>query len=310
MGHSGSVNQLAVQQLADVHQSANDDVFFEYGYVWLPYAVGAVVLIALGAFSAVRWRQSSPRTTELLLISGAALAVTSAVILGLADGATDRNGLTSIDQPILDVMVAHRTPFLTGTLIGITEAGGPIGMTLLAVGVGGVLLYHRLWGEAILLAVVAGGGGIIVRLGKATIGRQRPPIVDHAIEASGESFPSGHALGAAATLGVLVYIGWLHHPRRLPLFATVAGLVVLIVGLSRIYLGVHWSTDVLAGWLIGISWLLLCLTVRRVWRRSRRAHAPLVPEAAGPLVTVDPAPSPSPVAEPPGQSSPPGRRSP
>lgn len=286
MGHGGSVNQLAVQQLADVHQSADDDVFFEYGYVWLPYAVAAVVLIVLGALSAIRWRQSSPRTTELLLISGAVLAVTAAVTLGLADGATDGNGLSAIDQPVLDWMLAHRSPFLTGTLIGVTEAGGPIGMTLLTLGVGGFLLYRRLWGEAILLAVVAGGGGIIVRLGKATVGRQRPPIVDHAVEASGESFPSGHALGAAAILGVLVYIGWLHHPRWMPLFATVAGLLVLIVGLSRIYLGVHWTTDVLAGWLIGISWLLLCLTVRRVWRRSRRAP------------------------DPPGQSSPSGRRSP
>ena len=305
MGHCGSVNQLAVQQLADVHQSANDDVFFEYGYVWLPYAVGAVVLIALGAFSAVRWRQSSPRTTELLLISGAALAVTSAVILGLADGATDRRGLTAIDQPILDFMVAHRTPLLTGTMIGTTEAGGPIGLTLLAVGGGGVLLYRRLWGEAILLAVVAGGGGIIVRLGKATVGRQRPPIVDHAIEASGESFPSGHALGAAATLGVLVYIGWLHHPRRLPLFATVAGLVALVVGLSRIYLGVHWSTDVLAGWLIGISWLLLCLTVRRVWRRSRRARDALTADGtgSGPTAGDGAAAAPLPLTSPPEASS-------
>lgn len=255
---------------ADVHQLASDDVFFEYGYVWLPYAVGAVLLIVLGAISAVRWRHSSPRTAELLLISGAVLAVVAAVILGLADGATDANGLSSIDRPVLDWMVAHRSPALTTLAVVVTEAGGPIGMTLLAVGFGGVLLYRRLWSEAILLAVVAGGGGIIVRLGKATVGRQRPPVVDHAIEASGESFPSGHALGAAATLGVLVYICWLHYPRRMPLVASVAAVLVLIVGLSRIYLGVHWSTDVLAGWLIGIGWLLLCLTVRRVWRRTHR----------------------------------------
>ncbi|TKV58702.1 phosphatase PAP2 family protein [Nakamurella flava] len=295
------MNQLAVQQLADVHQSANDDVFFEYGYVWLPYAIGAVVLIALGAVSAFRWRQSSPRTTELLLISGAVLAVVAAVILGLADGATDRNGLSAIDQPVLDWMVAHRSPALTSVMIVITEVGGPIGMTALAVGVGVLLLVKRHWGQAILVAVAAGGGGLLVRLGKATVGRQRPPVVDHAIEALGESFPSGHALGVAATLGVLVYIGWLHYPRRLPLFVTAAGLVVLVVGLSRVYLGVHWSTDVLAGWLIGIAWLLLCLTVRRVWRRSRRHRAEVTAASAGS------APSPAGQSAPSGPS---GRRNP
>lgn len=287
--------------LADVHRLATDelangDVFFEYGYVWLPYAVGAVVLIVLGAISAARWRQSSPRTAELLLISGAVLAVVAAVILGLADGATDGDGLSAVDRPVLDWMLAHRSPGLTRVMIVITEAAGPIGMTALAVGVGVLLLIRRQWGQAVLLAVVAGGGGIIVRLGKATVGRERPPVVDHAIKATGESFPSGHALGAAATLGVLVYLGWLHWPRRLPLFVTVAGLLVLVVGLSRVYLGVHWTTDVLAGWLIGIAWLLLCLTVRRVWRRSRRPRAEAEPVArpvvAGPPSEPGPATAP------------------
>ena len=99
----------------------DNDAFFEYGYVWLPYAVAALVLFALGAVAAVRWRRSSPGTAELLITSGALLAVLAAIVLGLADGASEGNGLASIDPPVWQWMIDHRSPALTTVAIFVTE---------------------------------------------------------------------------------------------------------------------------------------------------------------------------------------------
>jgi len=246
-------------------------VLFEYGYVWLPYATAALLLLGLGGVAAVRWRHSSPGTAELLITSGALLAVLAGIVLGLADGATESNGLASIDPPVWRWMIDHRTPALTTAAIVVTNVGSTVSMTIIAVaGVIFLLIRHRR-GDAALVAVVAAGAGLLVRFGKATVGRERPPEQFRLVTETNESFPSGHALASAAILGVLVVVflpairsrGW----RMAVLVGAV--LFVLAIGLSRLYLGVHWATDVIGGWVIGLAWLTLCLTGRQLWRQTR-----------------------------------------
>src|SRR6476620_8644625 len=89
--------------------ASDNDAFFEYGYVWLPYAIAALALFGLGAVAAVRWRRSSPGTAELLITAGALLAVLDAIVLGLADGASEGNGLASIDPPVWQCVIDHRS---------------------------------------------------------------------------------------------------------------------------------------------------------------------------------------------------------
>lgn len=260
------------------------DTFFEYGYVWLPYAVAALILLALGAIAAVRWRRSSPGTAELLLTSGALLAILAAIVLGLADGATESNGLASIDPPVWQWMVDHRSPALTSLAIFVTEIGSTVSMTVIAAATIVFLLIKRRRGDAVLVAVVAAGAGLLVRFGKATVGRERPPVDYRLVAETNESFPSGHALASAAILGVVLVV-------LLPLVksagARVAvlvgvGLFVLAIGLSRLYLGAHWATDVIGGWVIGLAWLTLCLTVRQVWRQTHGKPELLVSEPGPP----------------------------
>ena len=253
--------------------SDGDDIVLEYGYVWLPYAVAALVLFALGALVALRSRRSSRRTPEVLFTSGAVLAVLAAVILGLADGATEGNGLASVDRPLWQWMIDHRTPGLSSTATAITEIGGTVSMTIVATAVVLVLLIDHRRGDAALVAVVSAGAGVLVTVGKATVGRERPPLEYRLVTETNESFPSGHALASAAILGVVlvVLLPSITSTAARVAVVTAVGVFVLAVGLSRVYLGVHWATDVLGGWVTGLAWLWFGLTVRRVWRRRRSA---------------------------------------
>lgn len=269
---------------------SDDDTFFEYGYVWLPYAIAAVALLALGAFAAVRWRKSSPGTAELLLTSGALLMVLAAIVLGLADGAVEQNGLASIDPPVWQWMIDHRTPALTSVAIFVTNIGSTVSMTVIASLTILYLLIKRRWGDAVLVGVVAAGAGLLVRFGKATVGRERPPVEFRLVTETNESFPSGHALASAAIIGVVLVVlvpGIKSRAARVWVIVG-AGLFVLAIGLSRVYLGVHWATDVIGGWVTGLAWLALCLTVRQVWRLTHGQPELLVTDPGPPPVPSQP----------------------
>ena len=169
-----------------------------------------------------------------------------------------------------DIIRALRRPEAPGTPVGpawlraaardITALGSP---TILGLGVLGVIGYLSLQGMyrvSLFIFVASCGGWVLNWALKRAFSRPRPDLVPHLQEVASMSFPSGHALTSAAvclTLGVLL----MRIARgRLTKFycLAVAMLVTGLVGVSRIYLGVHYPTDVLAGWLIGLSWAILC----------------------------------------------------
>lgn len=89
------------------------------------------------------------------------------------------------------------------------------------------------------------------------VARPRPPLADWATRASGWSFPSGHATTSAMTAGLLIAALFLRGPRVPRLAAVLIGIWGAAVGLTRVYLGVHWFSDVIGGWLFAIAWLAL-----------------------------------------------------
>jgi undecaprenyl-diphosphatase len=147
----------------------------------------------------------------------------------------------------------------------VTGLGSTIVLGLAVVFVLGFLLtcrkFHTFW-----LVFVASGGGILLSLFlKEHFARPRPAVVPHLMVVSSPSFPSAHAQMAAViylTLGAI--LARLVHSRRQKVYIlSVAILLTLLVGISRVYLGVHYPTDVLAGWTTGIMWALLCWLVAR-----------------------------------------------
>jgi undecaprenyl-diphosphatase len=145
-------------------------------------------------------------------------------------------------------------------------------LTLLTVAVAAWLALRRLWGATWLLLASVGGGIVVSTLLKLAFERARPDLVPHGSHVSSASFPSGHSMMAAVvylTLGVL--LARVEPRRRTKAYVlSVAVILTLLVGVSRVYLGVHWPTDVLAGWSIGAGWALLCWLVAR-WLQRRGA---------------------------------------
>lgn len=154
----------------------------------------------------------------------------------------------------------------------ITALGGPTVLTLLTLAAVGYLLLSRRPRAAGFLTFSVVGAGIVTTALKGAFGRERPTVVPHLVPVSSMSFPSGHSLLSAAvflTLGALLARLERHLVVK-AYFLLWALLLAVLVGCSRVYVGVHWPTDVLGGWAAGASWAGLCwLFARRLQRRGQ-----------------------------------------
>ena len=177
----------------------------------------------------------------------------------------DVDFLTVIDQSIGQHLYqwgpAPFTTFVQSfTLIG--NAQGIIPLTLI---IAGIFYYiSRKW--QILLWIVFTilvGAGPVVALIKNIIQRARPSYVPHLVDQGGYSFPSGHATGAVLAWGTLAFLTWSYfkdkYPKMMPYLIGFTIFMVVAISASRLYLGVHYLSDIIAGWSIGATWLILCL---------------------------------------------------
>jgi undecaprenyl-diphosphatase len=148
----------------------------------------------------------------------------------------------------------------------VTSLGSGAIAALFALLVIGGLALQRRYVAIILITISLVGAGLLTSGLKATFGRQRPPIEYRAIEADALSFPSGHSVISAVlylTLGAM--LARVTAERRMKFYIiAVAVLLTFLVGFSRVYLGVHYTTDVLGGWVAGLIWAALCLTVTEI----------------------------------------------
>jgi len=141
-----------------------------------------------------------------------------------------------------------------------TALGGTLFLSFLTIGVCCFFILLRRLRTAIFIAVSVGSGLLLSSLAKGLFERPRPDLVPHGSYIYTESFPSGHSMMAAVTYITLAALIIRHVPTRAikVYILAIALLLTVGVGLSRIYLGVHWPSDVLAGWTGGTAWALIC----------------------------------------------------
>jgi undecaprenyl-diphosphatase len=154
----------------------------------------------------------------------------------------------------------------------VTALGGTVVLTFLTLAVTGFFLLQRKWHLGIYVAAAVVTGLAASSLLKSGFDRQRPDLVEHGQVVYTASFPSGHSMLSAVaflTLGALVAGAQKDRSLRIYILS-LAGLLTIAVGVSRVYLGVHWPTDVLGGWAAGTGWALACWAVSRHLRQRGR----------------------------------------
>ena len=217
---------------------------------------------------------SARRLSPVTVVPGPVVVVLAGMAGWLIYSAFTGTGPGADDGPVLAEAVAARSPRLTGLAVAITTLGSTAAMAVLAVVVGVVLWVRRRRVEAVFLIGTMASASVVFTLIKRLLDRPRPPVADQLVAAGNESLPSGHATMSMAVVGALVVLAWPRLTAGLRLAAVVvAGSWIAAVGFTRIYLGVHWFSDVLAGWALGAAWLGLCTTVLIVYRQ-RRAVVP------------------------------------
>ena len=233
---------------------------------------------------------------EVVLLG--ALAVVTMAVMGFVEIADDMREADGqrFDRIVLEAM---RVPGRPGDPIGpqwveiavsdLTALGGIAVLAAVTLVVCGFLFIRRRGIAAMFIITTLAGGIALSQELKRFFGRERPPLDYQAAEAVNASFPSGHAmLSAVVYLTIGAIVAQAMPQKRLKAYVmSVAVLLALIVGLSRVYLGVHWASDVMAGWCVGAAWATTCWLTAKLFERvfgragvSRPQHLPPAPHSS------------------------------
>lgn len=177
------------------------------------------------------------------------------VFLALA-GAVLADSTGWLDSPLIRLAERARGGRLTPVMAAFTWLGNGPTLTGVALVAALALLARGQRVPALYLAVASAGAGALDALLKLGFSRPRPVILEHLAPAGGFSFPSGHAMASASIYGAIAVVAALRFPERRGWVVGACALVVLGIGASRVYLGVHYPSDVIAGWALGASWPL------------------------------------------------------
>lgn len=200
---------------------------------------------------------------------GLVFAVYVLLIVGfvaLAESVTEGETLP-IDIAILESIYGLTNSMLSEILLLLTKLGSTTFVALVAVGLVSTFIFKRAYRFALFTAVSVGGAGMLILILKALFTRQRPMLWEQLAVENGYSFPSGHAIGSSALALTMIVLLWRTKWRT---FAIVVGvLYMFFVAFSRLYLGVHYPSDIVASWLVSSLWLLSLIVVFRCGRSEK-----------------------------------------
>jgi undecaprenyl-diphosphatase len=224
-----------------------------------------------------------------MLVLFLALAIGATALIKLASEVAAGDTF-ALDKAIMralrsgtDAAVPAGPGWIEAAMLDLTALGGVTVLTLIAILAVGYLVAVRKYASAAFVAVSTGSGAMMSSLLKDLFVRARPDVVPHLVEVSSASFPSAHAMNSALiylTLATLLARG--QQSRRVRIYLlSIAIALTLLIGISRVYLGVHWPSDVVAGWSVGAAWAVLCSLVGKSLQRNRKIEpATPTPEPA------------------------------
>lgn len=225
-------------------------------------------------FSGTKLSDLSKASVLLILIGFIALGGCIYFFMDLAAGVLEKQKF-AIDQRAFDTVRSTSFPALDPILKVVTQAGSVILITVASLLLAIYLLFFSNLSRWVGIYFILNMAGMssLMKLLKAQFGRDRPEFLGE-YHGSTSSFPSGHAAGALVFYGFIIYLvvispldkGWKW------LINILLGLLTLIIGLTRVYMGVHFFTDVVAGFLFGLAWLMICIIALEItlWHQRRR----------------------------------------
>jgi undecaprenyl-diphosphatase len=212
----------------------------------------------------------------LLMALGAGAAVAAGFLFVFLAEQIERttSAVSRSDQAIHAWFGLHHQPGLTTLFTTATNIGGPIGMAAIVALAAGTLFARKERASAAFV-LITGAAGALLNLGlKAIYERMRPDAVAALVSSKWYSFPSGHAMDSFIILGTLAYIALRQPWRWVGKSACVAAAAtgVLVISVSRVYLGVHWASDIIGGWSAATAWLFFAVLAFEMQLRQRQAR--------------------------------------
>jgi undecaprenyl-diphosphatase len=231
---------------------------------------------------AAGWLRRAARAEALPLLVGLVVVAALWVFAEVAEEVLEGDPLP-FDDALFQLLRQTGEPgrpigpaWLVEVALEVTALGSTSVLLLMLLAVLGYLALERRWRELWLVVIAAAGGATISSALKALIGRPRPAALLPFVHPDSPSFPSGHAMLAAVvylTLGTLL-ARFVPRRRVKAFFVTTAMILVFLVGVTRVYLGVHYPSDVLGGWSAGLAWALVCWLVALALQRRGALKTP------------------------------------
>ncbi|MGH6611413.1 MAG: phosphatase PAP2 family protein [Burkholderiaceae bacterium] len=218
---------------------------------------------------------AAARSFTATVALGFASIAAAAALFALLPGAIANEGwLSSADQALTDALRKSVSLPVLQSFAAVTFLADTATLWAIAAAVALALLWRRQWMFALAWTIALAGNGILTRVLKAIFARTRPSFEHELFSVQGWSFPSGHSSGAVVAYGMLAYIVIRFAPKAWHLWIVLAATALAFtIGCSRIFLQVHYASDVLAGFASGAAWLAVCIVAAETIRARRAKHA-------------------------------------
>ncbi len=201
-------------------------------------------------------------TWKLLIVAFVLFIIPTFLFVELADEVFEQE-TTTVDEAILRGINTYESPTLDSIVTATTDLGYVWWVGLITILTVTVCIRYKQYTSALIVIIGIAGSALINVLLKAVFQRDRPELWERLVTENSFSFPSGHAMASASLAAVLVVLFW---PTRWRWYAIIIGLLYMIyIGFTRMYLGVHYPTDILAGWLVAIAWVsITTIIIKRI----------------------------------------------